>query len=136
MKRIIIILTVLISSIIACSVQDSLVANGASYTNWVGGQEGVGGTNFVFNIINKSNIDSNLDSIYIDGVKVIHWEQNSINDTIIIKSSINQNNINNSHQETSNYRGHIKAVLFFSTVNNNFIMKFNKIKRKENIYYP
>ena len=135
---------VFVSSIISCSIQGSLVTNGANYTNWIGGQEGIGGTNFVFKVISKTNDILTLDSIYIDNVKVDRWEQNRIENSIIIKTSINYN-INNPISTNSTKANTIKinnkesfsrAKLFFSTDKKSTTIVFDEIKKMDNNYYP
>ncbi|MCK5906968.1 MAG: hypothetical protein KAG37_05220 [Flavobacteriales bacterium] len=148
MKNLVII-SVIIIAIIAtsCSINKSIITENesANYTNWIGGQEGIGGTNFVFKVISNTNDRVTLDSIYIDNIKIERWEQNRSENSIIIKASINYNNnnpisINSSNKSITknikNPESFSRAKLFFSSDKKIITIVFDKIIKMDNNYYP
>lgn len=130
----------------SCSIRKSFIAKSesANYTNWIGGQEGIGGTNFVFKVSSNTSEKVTLDSIHIDDVNIARWEQSQVERSIIIKTSINYNNnkptsidsTKTTSSKTDNKHSFNKAKLYFSSDKENITIVFDKMNKLDNKYYP
>ena len=83
MKKLIVLIVLINVSCIGNKV--TISANKASYNIWHGGQPGVSGTNFVFDIYNKSNLVLELDSVLINGKKYKNISLIKEKDLLVVK---------------------------------------------------
>jgi|LGOV01.1.fsa_nt_gb hypothetical protein len=134
-----------VSLLISCTPQKTLFKDSANYEIWAGGQESVGGVNFVFKIVTKSDQKVSLDSIFVDDTKINKWEIKTINDTIAIYAFQNFNNkplnsLNKTDKPTKVQKivpknAYTNAKLFFSNKKGTTIIYFDKINKSENVFY-
>ncbi len=121
-----------------------LVASDSSYYKWVGGQEGVSGTDFIFKIINTTSQETTLDSVVINSNSIRNFELKYKSDTIVVIAHLRGMSTIEKQIGVADNKGgdrvpivkeNNSAKLFFSSKLEVEMVVFDKIDKNGNIYY-